>query len=254
MARETASAEVRPVWQQFMPFVAVAFLLQFVVLAVQPENSDFTQGVYVAAALLMLGGASYIAARWSGRSRPAVTAYLAAAIGAALLGVSGLWAFSIIIPVSIAIRPPTPLAYPVRIGLGTALASLAAMASLGEATLLALLVTGRSVMAPLFGIWLADRITAKAVSGGSGRGPSRIVVGTVTGATAGVLLAVLAAVAYAVAVGISSGAAAGAENIEDFMVVAVTGAGLVGAGLGLIEGVLAVRRSRRKRAAQANRV
>jgi hypothetical protein len=240
------SPKIRPAWQQYLPFVAVPLLRSVLILPLLPgwwTPGDAWDAFYHFSGFVLLGAASYLAARWSGRKRPPLSAFLAAAAGTsiAIATPGSLLPLDIVIPALIAIRPPSPLAYPMRLGLGTLFGGMtfagSSVSALGLVTL----------VAPLFGVWLADRMTERALDGpaGVGRTGARVVIGVLSGATLGVLVGAAAAFVLMLWVSVVSEPSTGAEGDDLGLVVfgIVFWAGVLGTGIGLLGGLLSAART-----------
>ncbi|GMQ86258.1 MAG: hypothetical protein BMS9Abin07_1831 [Acidimicrobiia bacterium] len=250
------AVKIRPTWLQFAPFVGGAVLLALsdtflpstVVSGPSYEINLTWSSMYLAFAAVILVVASYLGARWSGRARPDLVAIVAAAAGTMVLvypgiGGRGLW---LVVAATIAVRPPSPIAYPARLGIGVLLV---------YAVPWVIPISVVAMAAPLFGVWLADRVIDRAISG-RGTRPAGVramaagaALGVVSGAVIGVVLGIAAVVTFAAVASIvsspdPSGATSGDVDLALFGV--ALRAGVVGAGLGLFTGPF-LAKSRRKK-------
>ncbi len=191
--------KIRPSWVQLAPF-AVGGLLLSLAVPLLPTASvtgpsyqlNLTSSlVSLALAVAVVVVASYLGARWSGRRRPDLVAIVATAAGAAVLAIPGINAPSlwIVVAAAVAVRPPSPVAYPARFGFGVFLAYIVPWVF--PATVVA-------VVGPLVGIWIADRLIVHAISGreeppgGLRSLPAGAAVGGASGAVIGMLLGIAA--------------------------------------------------------------
>ena len=254
-----STAKIRATWLHYAPFVGAAVLLSVwgsffpstVITGSGYEIYLTWFGMYLAIAAAVLGGASYLAARWSGRARPDLVAILATVSGTLVLAIPGLTAPGLwmVVAAAIAIRPPSPTAYPARLGFGTVLAFVLPWV---------LPLPALTMAAPLVGIWLADRMMTRAISGQENQptGVKGVAAGALVGGMSGAVLGIVAGIAIAFALGAIASAGSDPVPVDETsgdlglaMLGIIFWAGIIGTGLGLFTGPFFARSKRKKQSA-----
>lgn len=247
--------KIRPAWVQLAPFALGGLLLSLAVpLLPTASVTGPSYQLNLASSLLSVGlaivvvaVASYLGARWSGRRRPDLVAIIATGAGAAVLAVPGISAPSlwIVVAAAIAVRPPSPVAYPARFGFGVFLAYIVPWVFPTPVA---------AVVVPLVGIWIADRLIDHAL-GARKKPPAALrslPAGAAVGGASGAMIGMLLGIAAIFVSGVVETIAPKADPtavLDGDLGLALFGVvlwiGVIGAGLGLLTGPFLARSKRR---------